>query len=260
MRSAEASRVSCVAMHVDDGFYAEWRPRMRASRYADGVVRSEDPASAAALLQDAERDWQLRLGRTSFLYPFYFSRVLDADQSKMQTSDQRSIRFDTYKNQTVLEITGNYYAAYSADVMEPYARLKQTFQQVVMPMLQVAVPHFPDDSAFSSFAIEVSHHVRQKIMGVSSEHPENVTVIIPVPSAQKLVDARTDDQKQAAILEAQVFLNGAPYSLWLQEVRLRRSGRKRPRRPGRRSKPPVETAPVTSSVPQTERIPPFPPA
>jgi hypothetical protein len=152
-----------------------------------------------------------------FPYPFYFSRVLDIDQSKMPTSDQRSIHFDIYKNQTVLEITGNYYAAYSADHMEPYARLKETFQQVVMPVLQASVPHFPDDSAFSAYAVEVSHHVRQKAMGLTSEHPENVTVIIPVLSAQKLVDAKTNDQKQAAILEAQVFLNGMPYSLWLQE-------------------------------------------
>ena len=150
-----------------------------------------------------------------FPYPFYFSRVLDIDQSKMPTSDQRSIRFDVYKNQTVLEITGNYYAAYSAEVMPPHDRLKNTFQQVVMPMLQAAVPHFPDDSAFSAFAIEVSHDVRAKAMGISYEHPENVTVMIPVTSAQKLVDAKTDDQKQAAILEAQVFLNGEPYSLWL---------------------------------------------
>ena len=59
--------------------------------------------------------------------------------------------------------------------------------------------------------------MRQKVMGVSSEQPENVTIIIPVPVAQKLVDAKSDDQKQAAILEAQVFLNGQPYSLWLQE-------------------------------------------
>jgi len=152
-----------------------------------------------------------------FPYPFYFSRVLDVDQSKMQTQDQRSIRFDFYKNQTVLEITGNYYAAYSADLMEPYARLKETFQQVVMPILQASVLHFPDDSAFSAFAVEVSHHVRQKAMGLTSEHAENVTVIIPVLSAQKLVDAKTDDQKQSAILEAQVFLNGQPYSLWMRE-------------------------------------------
>ena len=152
-----------------------------------------------------------------FPYPFYFSRVLDVDLAKMQLADQRSIRFDTYKGQTVLEITGNYYAAYSADRMDSYARLKETFVTVVMPILQAEVPHFPDDSEFSAFAIEVSHHVRQKVMGVTSEQPENVTVIIPVPVAQKLVDAKSDDQKQAAILEAQVFLNGQPYSLWLQE-------------------------------------------
>jgi hypothetical protein len=152
-----------------------------------------------------------------FPYPFYFSRVLDVDLPKMQLADQRSIRFDIYKGQTVLEITGNYYAAYSADRMDSYARLKETFQSVIMPMLQVEVPHFPDDSEFSAFAIEVSHHVRQKVMGVNSEHPENVTVIIPVPVAQKLVDAKTDDQKQSAVLEAKVFLNGEPYSLWLQE-------------------------------------------
>ncbi|HEX8896145.1 MAG TPA: hypothetical protein VF783_22685, partial [Terriglobales bacterium] len=99
----------------------------------------------------------------------------------------------------------------------PYDRLKETFQQVMMPILQAETPHFPDDTAFSAYAIEVSHHVRQKAMGMSSEHPENVTVIIPVPVAQKLVDAKTDDQKQAAILEAQVFLNGEPYALWLRE-------------------------------------------
>jgi hypothetical protein len=86
-----------------------------------------------------------------------------------------------------------------------------------MPVLQAAVPHFPDDSEFSAFAIEVSHHVRQKMMGVVSEQPENITVIIPVSVAQELVDAKSDDQKQAAILDAQVFLNGQPYSLWLQE-------------------------------------------
>ena len=152
-----------------------------------------------------------------FPYPFYFSRVLDVDLSKMQVADRRSIRFEVYKGQTVLEITGNYYAAYSAERMDSYARLKETFQSVVMPMLQAEVPHFPDDSEFSAFAIEVSHHVRQKVMGISSEQPENVTVIVPVTVAQKFVDAKSDDQKQAAIMDAQVFLNGQPYSLWLQE-------------------------------------------
>ena len=152
-----------------------------------------------------------------FPYPFYFSRVLDVDVAKMQAADQRSIRFDIYKNLTVLEITGNYYASYSAERMDQYARLKETFTKVIVPILQAEVPHFPDDSEFSAFAIEVSHHVRQKVMGMNSEIPENITVIMPIAVAQQFVDAKTDDEKQAAMLQAEVFLNGQPYSLWLRE-------------------------------------------
>jgi hypothetical protein len=182
-----------------------------------------------------------------FPYPFYFSRVLDVDVAKVQLADQRSIRFEIYKGQTVLEITGNYYAAYSADRMDSYARLKETFQQVIMPMLQAEAPRFPDDSEFSAFAIEVSHHVRQKVMGVDSEVPENVTILIPVPSAQKLVDAKNDDQKQAAILEAKVFLNGQPFSLWLQEGAPTEEWKERNIAPPAGKQAIVETAAVSSN-------------
>src|SRR6516225_11794226 len=104
--------------------------------------------------------------RYKFPYPFYLSRVLDVDLAKMKDIDQRSIRFDSYKGETVLEITGNYYVSYSDDTMDAEARLKTTFEQVIVPILKIEVPHFPDDSAFASFAIEVSHHVRAKVMGV----------------------------------------------------------------------------------------------
>jgi hypothetical protein len=152
-----------------------------------------------------------------FPYPFYFSRVLDIDLEKQKQVDQRSIRFDTRDGQTVLEITGNYYASYAADRMDSYTRLKRTFNDVILPILQAAVPHFPDDTVFAAFAIEVSHHVRQKVVGVNSERAENVTVIVPVLAAQKLVDAKTDEQRQAAILEAKIYLNAQPFSLWLME-------------------------------------------
>jgi hypothetical protein len=152
-----------------------------------------------------------------FPYPFYFSRVLDVDLEKQKQIDQRSICFDTRDGQIVLEITGNYYASYSADLMDSQARLKRTFNDVFMPILQSAVPHFPDDTVFAAFAIEVSHHVRQKVVGVSSERAENVTLIIPVLAAQKLVDAKTDEQRQAAILEAKIYLNAQPVVLWLME-------------------------------------------
>lgn len=155
--------------------------------------------------------------RYKFPYPFYLSKVLDVDLAKMKDVDQRSIRFDSYKGETVLELTGNYYASYNADTMDAETRLKTTFEQVIVPILKIEVPHFPDDSLFASFAIEVSHHVRAKVMGVHQEQAENVTVIIPVPSAQKLVDAKNNDQKQSAVLESRIYLNGQPYALWVHE-------------------------------------------
>ena len=67
--------------------------------------------------------------RHKFPYPFYLSRVLDVDIAEMKEVDQHSIRFDSYKGETVLEITGNYYASYNADTMDSAARLKETFNQ-----------------------------------------------------------------------------------------------------------------------------------
>jgi hypothetical protein len=189
--------------------------------YAQVVTPMELPDPKTQHLQQRHLQTLMAIGKEieghKFPYPFYFSRLLDVDLDKMQIADQRSIRFDIYKNQTVLDITGNYYASYAADRMDADARVKETFVQVIVPLLQAEAPHFPDDSEFSAFAIEVSHHVRQKVMGIASEVPENVTMIVPVPVAQKFVDAKNDDERQAAIMQSEVFLNGQQYSLWLKE-------------------------------------------
>jgi hypothetical protein len=52
-----------------------------------------------------------------FPYHFYFSRVLDIDEERQIRAAQRSIRFEKYQGHTVLAITGNYFAAYSGELM-----------------------------------------------------------------------------------------------------------------------------------------------
>ena len=62
-----------------------------------------------------------------FPYRFYFSRTLDLDQDQQKTRDQRSIQFAKYGHQTVVQITGNYYAAYSDELMKREERARRTF-------------------------------------------------------------------------------------------------------------------------------------
>ncbi len=150
-----------------------------------------------------------------FPYPFYFSRLLDIDEKQQQKAEQRSIRFDKFNGQTVLEITGNYYAAYSDSLLNKRARVKKTYEDVVLPILKTTVPKFPADDSFSAFAVEVSYHVRRKVMSVETENAENAVFIVPRAAAHHLIIAANEEQQQAALLDSEVYVDADPFLLWL---------------------------------------------
>ena len=149
-----------------------------------------------------------------FPYRFYFSRTLDLSEKEQQRSDQRSVQFDQYRDQVVLKITGNYFAAYSAELMKPEERARQTYEDVMLPLLQAAVVPVEKVDGFQAFAFEISHHVRTNVLGVASERAENVVLILPKASAQRLVAATDPQAQRAAVLEGEAYLNAAPISLW----------------------------------------------
>lgn len=152
---------------------------------------------------------------TRFPYPFYLSRKLDLDEQQQKSADQRSIRFDQYNGRTVLAITGNYYAAYSADQINQDQRARSTFLAVVEPILKSAVPRFQTNASVQGYAVEISHHILGKVMGVPMERPENLMIFFPQNAALKLLAARDESAHQAALLEAQFFVNAEPVTIWL---------------------------------------------
>jgi hypothetical protein len=81
--------------------------------------------------------------------------------------------------------------------------------------LKIAVPKFPADDDFAAFAIEVSYHVRRKVMNVATENAENITFIVPRAAAHHLVTAGNEEQQQAALLDSEVYLDAEPFLLWL---------------------------------------------
>lgn len=150
-----------------------------------------------------------------FPYNFYFSRVLDVSEQQQAKLDQRSVRFERYQGQTILMITGNYFAAYSTEMMNKNARARKTLEDVVLPMMAIAVPYFVDDDTFDGYAIEISHHVRRKMLGIDSENPENVMYFFPRAAAQHLINAKNSDGVQGALLESKIFVDADPFNLWV---------------------------------------------
>jgi hypothetical protein len=147
-----------------------------------------------------------------FPYHFYFSRKLDLTEREQERSDQRSIQFDKFQGQTVLKITGNYFAAYSAERMTNEERTRQTYRDVMLPILQAAAPALARADVPEAFALEISHHVIRKILGVDTESAENFVLILPKAAAQRLVEARDDAGRAAAVQEGTAYLNRTPIS------------------------------------------------
>jgi hypothetical protein len=147
-------------------------------------------------------------------YHFSFSRKLDLSERDQERNDQRSIQFDRFQGEIVLKITGNYFAAYSAEHMTKEERANQTWHDVMLPILQAAVPALARADAPDAFGLEISHHVIGKMLGVDTESVENVVLILPRASARRLMDARDEAGRKAAVLEGTAYLNGAPISFW----------------------------------------------
>jgi hypothetical protein len=180
-------------------------------------VEIKDPALRALQFKymDDLKAIGAEINNSSFPYPFYLSRKLDLDEQQQKSADQRSIRFDQYSGRTVLAITGNYYAAYSADQINKDQRARSTFLAVVEPILKMAVPKFQTNASVQGYAVEISHHILGKVMGVSMERPENLMMFFPQNTALKLLAAKDETAQQAALLEGQFFVNAEPVTIWL---------------------------------------------
>src|SRR5215469_14282181 len=157
----------------------------------------------AALQQKYRAELKLIPGAAGLKLPyhFYFSRKLDLEEKDQQRNDQRSIQFDRYRGKIVLKITGNYFVSYSAELLKPEERGRQTYQDVMLPLLRAAVHVMEDADEPQACAFEVSHHVRRKVLGVSSEAAENVVLVLPKVSARRLAASADPQVQQAAALE-----------------------------------------------------------
>lgn len=181
------------------------------------AYKIKDPQARAVQQQYPAqlRELSTEASALHFPYPFYFSDVLDIDEARQKQLPIGSIRFEAFHGQTVLAISGNYYASYSTSMMSANLRARKTFQDVILPVLKLAVAHMDRTVPFEAYAFEIAHHVRTRVLKVDTEGPENLMLLISRPMAERLVKADDVEGQQSALLESEIFLNGEPFTLWL---------------------------------------------
>jgi hypothetical protein len=150
----------------------------------------------------------------TFPYRLYFSRVMDLNEGQQQRSDQRSIQFAKFGTQTVVQITANYFASYSAELMTKEERAWRTIHDVSAPILKAAIPVLIPEEKVQGFAVEISHHVRKRVVGVSTENPENVALILPTGAGARFMAAKSATEQDAALMQGMLFIDGKAVDGW----------------------------------------------
>ena len=149
---------------------------------------------------------------------FYLSPALDVDKRMQKNLEQRSLRFASFKGETVLEVTGNYYAVYPRERMDANKRASQTFEDVLLPILKVLVSQFPtQNTRVQGYVLEVSHRVRGRVLGVSWPTTENVAVVLSQDAAEQLVAAKSLREQRAVFGEVHAYRNAEPITLRLAD-------------------------------------------
>jgi hypothetical protein len=157
-----------------------------------------------------------QINALSFPDRFYLSPALDVDERTKKHLDQRSLRFATFNGETVLAVTGNYYEVYPRERMDANKRARETLKEVLLPILKVMVSQFPTSATgVQGYVLEVSHHLRGRVLGVPWQTWENVALVLSQGAAEQLIAAEDLGERQA--VEVHVYLNAEPITLRLAD-------------------------------------------
>jgi len=154
---------------------------------------------------------------TQFPFAFQLSRFVGLDPKQQVETDTRGVEFVRFHDRVVLKVTGNYNAAYSADVLTDNERASRTFQDVMVPMLRLVIKTIPVGVNCDAVGFEISYHVRSRTTSFDYEGKEILVVVLDKPDAFSFFDSASNSQRQDILNRSEIYLNGKDYGLQLGE-------------------------------------------
>jgi hypothetical protein len=154
---------------------------------------------------------------TKFPFPFFLSRYVGLDPRQQVEADTRGVEFAQFHDRVVLKITGNYNAAYNADLLTQNQRAGRVFQEVVIPLLQLVVREIPHDVTCDAIGFEISYHVRRRTRNRDYEGKEILVLVLDKTDAFGYFNAGSEAEHQDILNRSEIYVNGKEFGLALGE-------------------------------------------
>ena len=154
---------------------------------------------------------------TKFPFNFFLSRYVGLDPARQREADTRGVEFVKFHDQVVLKVTGNYNAAYNADLLTQNQRAARTFQDVIVPILRLVTQDIPSNVSCDAMGFEISYHVRRQNRNYDYEGKEILVVVFEKADAYSFLPAPRDSERQDILNRSQVYVDGKDFGLALEE-------------------------------------------
>ncbi len=155
------------------------------------------------------------VARINFPFSFALSRYAGLSPKDQIGADTRGLEFVLFHGRLVLKLTGNYNAAYSAEVLTANQRAARLFDDVIRPVLRVFRENFTPGDRFDDFGVEIAYHVRTRGHGFEYEGKEILVVVMAKSDALNFPLGEDEAKQQVVLNRSEIYLDGKPLGLAL---------------------------------------------
>jgi hypothetical protein len=173
-------------------------------------------------LREAEQTYLPRLidlnhtiSEMHFPFSFSLNRHVGLDPKDQTGADTRGLEFVNFNEREVLKFTGNYNAAFNANILTPNQRAGRVLNDVILPMIRLLPDYFNAQDRFDSFGFEIGYHVLKHKSSYEYEGKEILVVVLDKPDGLRFGAFREPAQQQEILNRSEVYLNGEPFGLAL---------------------------------------------
>ncbi len=157
------------------------------------------------------------IARMQFPFPFTLNRYVGLDAKQQVETDTRGLEFVKFHNRVTLKVSGNYNAAYNADLLTENQRANQVLDDVIVPILRLVTSSVPSDARFDAYGFEISWHARRRTRNYDYEGKEIIALVLTKGDALTYLGAPRNSERQEILDRSELYVNGKEFGLALGE-------------------------------------------
>lgn len=197
---------------------------MCAARTSPGLAQVSAAEISDPRLRATEQTYSKQLVEISrnianmqFPYSFVLSRYVGVDPKQQVNADRRGLEFVKFHDRVTLKVSGDYNAAFNADLLTANQRANRVLDDVVVPVLRLITGSFPSNANFDTYGFEISWHVRRRTHNYDYEGKEIIALVFNKADALSYLNAQRQSERQEILGRSETYVNGKEFGLALDE-------------------------------------------